>query len=49
MPKQLVWGTSGNMSTKVDDNKLIITASGTNMGELATDDLRKLKFSREKF
>lgn len=36
--KQLVWGTSGNMSTKADDNKMIITASGTNMGELAVDD-----------
>ncbi|GGE42224.1 class II aldolase [Pullulanibacillus camelliae] len=35
---QLAWGTSGNMSARVDDHHMVITASGTNMAHLQADD-----------
>ncbi|MFD0681148.1 MULTISPECIES: class II aldolase/adducin family protein [unclassified Paenibacillus] len=34
---QLAWGTSGNMSARLDQDKMLITASGTYMGELDTE------------
>lgn len=36
---QLAWGTSGNMSVKVDDEHMLLTASGTKIGELTQEDL----------
>ncbi|MBF6634648.1 MAG: class II aldolase/adducin family protein [Planococcus sp. (in: Bacteria)] len=35
---QLAWGTSGNLSMRLDDCNMIITASGTKMAELNEDD-----------
>lgn len=35
---QLAWGTSGNLSMRLDDHNMLITASGTKMAELNEDD-----------
>lgn len=35
----LAWGNAGNISARVDDDKYLITASGTFLGELDTEDL----------
>jgi ribulose-5-phosphate 4-epimerase/fuculose-1-phosphate aldolase len=35
---RLAWGTSGNLSARIDKDYMIMTASGTNMGELLEDD-----------
>lgn len=40
---QLAWGTSGNMSARIDDQFMFITASGTFMGNLAQDDFAKCR------
>ncbi|WP_019535908.1 class II aldolase/adducin family protein [Paenibacillus ginsengihumi] len=31
---ELAWGTSGNMSARIDEEHMLITASGTFMGDL---------------
>ncbi|MFJ5770767.1 class II aldolase/adducin family protein [Psychrobacillus sp. NPDC093180] len=36
---RLAWGTSGNMSVRLDDEQMLLTASGTKIGELSADDL----------
>ncbi|MGC9935166.1 class II aldolase/adducin family protein [Priestia aryabhattai] len=38
MSNQLAWGTSGNISARIDSNQMIITASGTYMADLGQDD-----------
>ncbi len=38
LANQLAWGTSGNISARVDQERMYITASGTFMGELGLDD-----------
>ncbi len=38
LANQLAWGTSGNMSARLDDDAMTITASGTHMGKLAEKD-----------
>ncbi|WP_080872598.1 class II aldolase/adducin family protein [Oceanobacillus timonensis] len=38
LQKQLTWGNSGNISARNDKENMIITASGTNMGQLSEDD-----------
>jgi len=35
---QLAWGTSGNVSARMDDTQMLITASGTELGNLQLDD-----------
>ncbi|MGG4484200.1 class II aldolase/adducin family protein [Paenibacillus illinoisensis] len=35
---ELAWGTSGNMSARLDEDNMVITASGTFMGDLGQDD-----------
>ena len=35
----LAWGNAGNISARLDANTLLITASGTQLGALADDDL----------
>jgi len=35
----LVWGTSGNMSVRVDAHSFFITASGKSLGDIADNDL----------
>ncbi len=42
---QLVWGTSGNLSARVDDDSMLVSASGTNMGELGPDDFVVVRVS----
>ncbi|WP_248930754.1 class II aldolase/adducin family protein [Paenibacillus hamazuiensis] len=38
LSNRLAWGTSGNISARLDKDRMLITASGTFMGELAEDD-----------
>jgi L-fuculose-phosphate aldolase len=38
MNLRLAWGTSGNMSARIDDGTFLITASGTQMGALKEGD-----------
>lgn len=38
LDNKLAWGTSGNISARLDKERMIITASGTFMGELQSDD-----------
>jgi ribulose-5-phosphate 4-epimerase/fuculose-1-phosphate aldolase len=35
---QLAWGTSGNLSVRLDERNMLITASGTKMANLSEDD-----------
>ncbi|MEN1969573.1 class II aldolase/adducin family protein [Lentibacillus sp. N15] len=35
---KLAWGTSGNVSTRIDIENMVVTASGTSMGDLKEDD-----------
>lgn len=36
--KNLVWGNSGNISARSDENRMAISGSGTNIGNLSEDD-----------
>jgi 3-dehydro-4-phosphotetronate decarboxylase len=36
--QRLTWGSSGNISARTDDDHFLITATGTNLGELELDD-----------
>jgi len=36
---ELAWGNSGNMSARVENNSMLMTGSGTQMGALAENDL----------
>jgi ribulose-5-phosphate 4-epimerase/fuculose-1-phosphate aldolase len=38
LANNLAWGTSGNMSARVNEKHMLITSSGTNMGNLSADD-----------
>ncbi|CEI80870.1 L-fuculose phosphate aldolase [Oceanobacillus oncorhynchi] len=38
LQKHLTWGNSGNMSVRKNENQMIITGSGTNMGNLTEGD-----------
>jgi len=38
MDHHLAWGNAGNISAKTSDEKFLITASGTYLGELSADD-----------
>src|SRR5688572_19830877 len=35
----LAWGNAGNLSAQLDGDTLLVTASGTHLGDLAPDDL----------
>lgn len=35
--KSLTWGTSGNMSVRLDERRILVTASGTDLGQLNED------------
>ncbi len=39
MEKDLVWGNAGNISVRLDHHQLLITASGSHLGELASTDV----------
>jgi ribulose-5-phosphate 4-epimerase/fuculose-1-phosphate aldolase len=41
LSNQLAWGTSGNISMRLDSEHMLITASGTFMGDLSQDDFVK--------
>lgn len=45
LDRQLAWGTSGNISARTDADRMIITASGTFMGELSADDLAEYEIA----
>ncbi len=36
---ELTWGNAGNVSARINADRYVITASGTRLGELETDDL----------
>jgi L-fuculose-phosphate aldolase len=38
MSNHLAWGTSGNISARLDENRMVITASGTFMADLGMED-----------
>ncbi|MBM7656510.1 class II aldolase/adducin family protein [Neobacillus cucumis] len=44
LANQLAWGTSGNISARLDDKHMLITASGTEMGDLKPDDFALCNF-----
>jgi ribulose-5-phosphate 4-epimerase/fuculose-1-phosphate aldolase len=39
LSRQLAWGNSGNISARVSEHEMVITGSGTDMGQLAPTDL----------
>ncbi|SDF61103.1 class II aldolase/adducin family protein [Sporomusa acidovorans] len=45
LTNQLAWGTSGNVSARTDKDTMIITASGTHMGNLSESDFAHCKIS----
>jgi len=47
LANQLAWGTSGNISARLDDTHMLITASGTEMGDLKPDDFALCNFETE--
>lgn len=38
LSKDLTWGTAGNLSIRMDEDQLLITASGTQLGDLSPED-----------
>jgi ribulose-5-phosphate 4-epimerase/fuculose-1-phosphate aldolase len=44
MDNQLAWGNAGNISAKTSEDRFLITASGTYLGELASEDLIECSF-----
>lgn len=44
LANQLAWGTSGNISARLDEKRMLITASGTEMGHLKPDDFALCNF-----
>jgi|HigsolmetaAR204D_1030405.scaffolds.fasta_scaffold01470_3 Ribulose-5-phosphate 4-epimerase and related epimerases and aldolases len=49
MDRELVWGNSGNMSARIDEQRMLITASGTYMGSLSQDDFVAVDIQSEKW
>ncbi|MDQ4076762.1 MAG: class II aldolase/adducin family protein [Chloroflexota bacterium] len=43
----LTWGNAGNMSARTGEGRALITASGTQLGELADEDLVEFVFSEQ--
>ncbi|WP_126427822.1 class II aldolase/adducin family protein [Brevibacillus marinus] len=39
MNRELAWGNSGNLSARIDEHRMLITASGSYMGSLTAEDL----------
>lgn len=39
LANELAWGNAGNLSARLDANNLLVSASGTHLGELGSDDL----------
>ncbi|WEG13536.1 class II aldolase/adducin family protein [Pullulanibacillus sp. KACC 23026] len=44
LANQLAWGTSGNISARLNDKQMLITASGTEMGSLQPNDFAFVNF-----
>jgi ribulose-5-phosphate 4-epimerase/fuculose-1-phosphate aldolase len=38
LANELAWGNAGNLSARISPDRLLVTASGTRLGELADDD-----------
>ncbi len=47
--KRLVWGRSGNISLKLSDDTFLITATGSNLGALADDELTTCQIKDDKW
>ncbi|MDI1249833.1 MAG: class II aldolase/adducin family protein [Lacunisphaera sp.] len=45
LDRKLAWGTSGNLSARTDADTMLVSASGTNMGELVAADLVPVRVS----
>lgn len=45
----LAWGNAGNLSARIADNRYLITASGTRLGELAADDFVACNIGSESY
>ncbi|WP_245830972.1 class II aldolase/adducin family protein [Sediminibacillus massiliensis] len=48
MDNRLAWGNAGNISAKTVDDRFLITASGTYLGELEQDDLVECRIGGKK-
>ncbi|MFH0763304.1 MAG: class II aldolase/adducin family protein [Candidatus Omnitrophota bacterium] len=44
---RLVTARAGNLSARVDENNILITATGTSLGELVRDDIIKVELGKE--
>ncbi len=44
---RLVAGRSGNLSVRIDDNNILVTATGTSLGRLKTKDILKVDLTNE--
>lgn len=49
LENNLAWGTSGNISLRLDENNMLITASGTYMGGLASNDFVVFNIETEEY
>jgi ribulose-5-phosphate 4-epimerase/fuculose-1-phosphate aldolase len=49
LSNQLAWGTSGNISVRLDSDHMFITASGTFMGDLSPEDFVKYNIHSGRF
>ncbi|MFC1951158.1 class II aldolase/adducin family protein [Chloroflexota bacterium] len=47
LQRELVWGSSGNISSRTDSNKFVISASGSDLGLLLDDDLIPCKIDQK--
>ncbi|MEH7380564.1 class II aldolase/adducin family protein [Bacillus sp. JJ1533] len=47
LERNLAWGNAGNMSARLSEDRCLITASGTSLGELAEDDFAECTFGAE--
>ena len=45
LARSLAWGTSGNLSARLDADTMLVSASGTDMGDLAPGDLVSVRVS----
>ncbi|GGB48145.1 class II aldolase/adducin family protein [Virgibacillus dakarensis] len=47
--RRLAWGNSGNMSARYSEDSMIMTGSGTNMGDLTEDDFVRVNIDSQKW
>lgn len=49
LQNNLAWGNSGNMSARYSENHMIMTGSGTDMGDLSSDDFVLVDIASQKW